>query len=260
MQGARARGEEAVVATVVGTTVPDILAGMRLLVFADGRREGRVEAELDEVVVASALEALTHRRSSLASFERAEGGWARARPQSGAVDIFFEVLAQPPHIVIVGAGHIAVPLAQIASLLEFRVTVLDDRPEYATPERFPTAHELLVGPYAETLASVPTGRDTFVVLVTRGHVHDQACLELMLEREPAYIGMIGSKRRVRTVMENLARRGFDPQRLKSVFAPVGLDIRAQSPGEIAVAILAEIINVRRGGQAPSVGPRAGLRV
>jgi xanthine dehydrogenase accessory factor len=231
-----------------------------MLVQGRGRRAGSIHPDLDPEIESAALKALEDRRSALVAFQLEDRRWLPVRAQRGGLDVYLEVLARPPHLIVVGAGHIAAPLAQIASLLDFRVTVLDDRAEYATKERFPTADELLVGSYAPTLSSLPMGRDTFVVLVTRGHVHDQACLRLVLDREVTYIGMIGSRRRVRTVMEQLAAAGHDPRRLERVFAPVGLDIGAQSPAEIAVAILAEIVNIRRGGRAPSLALGERLRV
>jgi xanthine dehydrogenase accessory factor len=103
-----------------------------------------------------------------------------------------------------------------------------------------------MGPYRETVASLSVDRDTFVVLVTRGHVHDLACLEEVISSPAAYIGMIGSQRRVRTVIAHAREKGFDPALLQRLHAPIGLDIGAQSPAEIAVAIAAEMIGVRRG--------------
>jgi xanthine dehydrogenase accessory factor len=162
--------------------------------------------------------------------------------------------------VIVGAGHIAMPLAQLGALLDFRVTVLDDRAEFATAERFPGASQILVGPYRETIESLPVDRDSYVVLVTRGHVHDQACLEVMLRRETGYIGMIGSRTRVRTVMRHLAEEGYPVERLQAVHAPVGLDIGAHTPAEIALSIMAEIVCARRGGSGSPMALGEKLRV
>ena len=117
----------------------------------------------------------------------------------------------------------------------------------ATRERFPDAQDLLVGPYRETVRGLQMDEDTYVVLVTRGHVHDQACLEEVAATEARYVGMIGSKRRVRTVLEHATANGVDPSALQRVRAPIGLDIGARTPAEIAIAIMAEIINVRRQG-------------
>jgi len=124
------------------------------------------------------------------------------------------------------------------------------------------AYLKLEGPYNPglTAARVPVDADTFIVLVTRGHVHDQACLEEVLYSGAAYIGMIGSRRRVRTVIEHAEARGYDGNLLRRVHAPIGLDLAAQTPGEIAVAIMAEIVNVRRGGHASSLARGAKTHV
>jgi len=148
---------------------------------------------------------------------------------------------------------VAAPLAQLGKLIDFEVVVLDDQPRYANKERFPMADRVVVGPLQATLKSWPVDQDTFVVLVTRGHSHDVACLLEVLESPARYIGMIGSKRRVRAVFELLEKeQGLDPARFERVYAPIGLDIGAENPMEIAVAITAEIINIYRAGRAVSL--------
>ena len=170
-------------------------------------------------------------------------------------DLFVEVHAAPSHLLIVGAGHIAVPLASMANLCEFQVTVLDDRPQYANQIRFPTADQVRAAPLVPTLQSMRNAgqldRHTSVVLVTRGHQHDVDCLTELIGDDLAYIGMIGSKRRIRAVWELLeSEYNLDRSLFNKVHAPVGLDIGGRTPAEIAVAILAEIIMVHyRGPQA-----------
>lgn len=170
-------------------------------------------------------------------------------------DLFVEVHAAPPHLLIVGAGHIAVPLASMANLCEFQVTVLDDRSQYANQTRFPTAEQVRAAPLVATLQSMrkvgQLDRHTSVVLVTRGHQHDVDCLTELIGDDLAYIGMIGSKRRIRAVWELLeAEYNLDRSLFGKVHAPIGLDIGGRTPAEIAVAILAEIIMVHyRGPQA-----------
>jgi xanthine dehydrogenase accessory factor len=172
----------------------------------------------------------------------------------GEVKLFVEVQVQPPHLIIVGAGHIAVPLASIASTCDFAVTVLDDRPQYAHPARFPSAQQVIAGPFREELAALraktPFDKHTYIVLVTRGHQHDIDCLIEVIDDPLAYIGMIGSQRRIRAVFELLeSERGFPPEKFDRVFAPIGLNIGARTPAEIAVCIVAEMINVMRQGPA-----------
>jgi xanthine dehydrogenase accessory factor len=210
------------------------------------------------LVRAEALARLASRKSGILSVRVSAKSIDLAGIQNGDVDIFLEVLARPPHLIIVGAGHIALPLARIAKLLEYQVTIVDDRPELANKTRFPGADELRIGEYREVVSGLEFDGDSAVVLVTRGHVHDRACLEEVLPSDAFYIGMIGSKRRVRTVLKHARDNGAEVARLRRVRAPIGLDINAVTPAEIAVAIMAEIVNVRRGGSAPSLalGERA----
>ena len=134
-------------------------------------------------------------------------------------------------------------------MLGFRVVVLDDRPEFATRERFPEADEVRPADFSDPFRGMPIGPETHLVLVTRGHKYDFEALRGLLAREamPAYIGMVGSRRRVRAALEQLTRERIPAERLRAVHAPIGLDIRAETPEEIAIAIAAELVLVRRGG-------------
>ncbi len=224
------------------------LAGRHMVVWADTTRPELADFDAgpfgDSISTAAraALHAGQHRQ-------------VRYNDTAGELTIFVEVLAQPPHLIIMGAGHIAAPLASIAKICDFQVTVLDDRREYATPARFPTADRVIAGPFRAELRRLRGGRTTFdaqtyLVLVTRGHQYDVECLLETLEDPVAYTGMIGSQRRIRAVYELLEReQGILPERFAHVYAPVGLDIGAQTPAEIAVSIMGEIINLRRGGKA-----------
>jgi xanthine dehydrogenase accessory factor len=172
---------------------------------------------------------------------------------NGGFWIFTEVQRRQPCLVIVGAGHIAQPLAQLGCLAGFTVTVLDDRSQFANRQRFPGVADVVAGPMHETLRSLPLDRDTYVVLITRGHQHDVECLLAILELPLAYLGMIGSRRRVRGVFELLEEeRGIPPEKLRRVFAPIGLDIGAKTPAELALAIMAEVIMAYRGGTGASI--------
>jgi xanthine dehydrogenase accessory factor len=165
------------------------------------------------------------------------------------VEVYIECIKPLDELVIVGAGHIAQPLATIGRLLDFRVIVVDDRPEFASSERFPGADQVVVADFDDPFAQIPVGPRTYLVLVTRGHRYDFDCLRVLATSgaEPAYLGMIGSRRRVRATFEQLAQEGIDARWLEQVHAPIGLDIHAETPGEIAVAIAAEMIFEARGG-------------
>lgn len=254
------QGERAVIVTVVGSIVPEIVeAGARIVVCGNGWTLGSIHEQLDSVLHDEAVKAIHSSQSRTRSYHLATSTTVDVGVEGGDIDVYFEVLVPPPHLVIVGAGHIAVPLAKVAKLLDFAVTIVDDRPQYGNHERFPVADRVLLGPYRETVASIPMTPETSVVLVTRGHVHDQACLEEVLGSQAGYVGMIGSRRRVRTVFEHLRLEGADPSALDRVHAPIGLDIGSRTPAEIAVAIMAEIINVRNGGKAPSLALRTSPR-
>lgn len=219
------------------------LLGRHALVWLDAEplSELGLPAELEALALADAQQALAGRVHKTLSYATA----------AGPLKLFVEVQQRPPELIIVGAGHIALPLAEISKLCDFTVIVLDDRPQYANRQRFPHADEVLATPLRETMrhwvAAARLGADSYIVLVTRGHQHDIDCLLEILDTPLAYIGMIGSKRRVRTVFELLSReQGIPAEKFSRVHAPIGLDIAAHTPAEIAIAIMAQIIAVRRG--------------
>lgn len=179
------------------------------------------------------------------------------RVPSADVELYVERVSPPAELVVVGAGHIAQPLSRLGALLGFRVTVVDDRPDFARRERFPDADRVVVADFADPFAGIAVGPRTYVVLVTRGHRYDYECVRALARAgvEPAYVGMIGSRRRVRAAFEQLAAEGFDEQRLARIHAPIGLDIGAETPAEIAVAIAAEMILAARGGTGEPLGDR-----
>jgi xanthine dehydrogenase accessory factor len=186
-------------------------------------------------------------------------GRETARVQ-GAIELFVERVGPPAELVVVGAGHIAQPLSRIGALLGFRVTVVDDRPDFARRDRFPDADKVGVADFSDPFAGIPIGPRSYVVLVTRGHRYDFDCVRALARAgaEPAYVGMIGSRRRVRAAFEQLAAEGFDEARLARIHAPIGLDIGAETPAEIAVAIAAEMILATHGGTGEPLGERSNI--
>ena len=147
------------------------------------------------------------------------------------------------------------PLARMGRMLGFRVAVLDDRPMFANEERFPDANEVIAAPFGETLASYPLDGQTYVVLMTRGHAHDLECLEQVIDKPVAYLGMIGSRRRVKGVLDMVRGEGHAEELLARVHAPIGLDIGALTPEEIALSVMAEVVKARRGGTGCSLSER-----
>ena len=150
-----------------------------------------------------------------------------------------------PHLIVLGGGHIAKPLVEFGSKAGYSVTVIDDRPSFANSLRFPAAENIICESFEKCFDSITLNKSTFVVIITRGHRHDMHCLREVLKHETAYVGMIGSKRRVKGVMEQLISEGYQKEKLDKVNAPIGLEIGAITPEEIAFSIIAQVIKYRR---------------
>lgn len=169
----------------------------------------------------------------------------------GGEHLLLQCHRPPPGLLIVGAGHLARPVHELAALLGWRITVADDRPDFAVPEPFPHAHRVARIDFRDPFAGIPPAERTHVLLVTRGHKYDYECLRhLLLEDRaipPRWIGMIGSRRRVRATFHQLLEEGVARSELLRIHAPVGLDLGAETPEEIAVSIAAQWVLHRRGG-------------
>lgn len=162
--------------------------------------------------------------------------------------VFCEIVGQEKKLVICGGGHVAIPLIKMGKLLKFEVTVLEDRSEFAKNAELAGADKVFCKPFAEGLEQVEGDKDTYFVIVTRGHRYDKDCLEQIIKKENAYIGMIGSKNRVQKVKEELVEKGNDRLLLDRVYSPIGINIGSETPEEIAVSILAEIISIKNDNQ------------
>ena len=233
--------------TAVVTDAPDpSLIGRRWWLSGTRSRGTLGSPSLDEAV-AAAVPSLFPPRESRGALSRDfdYGGGDRIR----TARVYLELHGPPARMVIVGAGHIAIPLARMGAMLGMRIEVLDDRPEFAAPDRFPDARAVRVIDFRHPFADTALGPSDHVILVTRGHSFDYECLVrvLRMPAPPAYIGMIGSRRRVRATHEQLAREGFSAAEMKRVRAPVGLDLGGQTPAEIAVSVVAEVILFHAGG-------------
>ena len=240
-----AEGSTAALATVVeaGASI-----GAKLLVETAGARTGTTgDAALDDALaeyahafLASRAEAKTLR---VEEFAPALETWRAAR-------VMFERVEPEPRVVVCGAGHVGAALARLAASIGYRVTLVDDREEFVTRSRFPEEEIELVAARvwaAPVTEAIGTGRGVYVAVVTRGHNEDEECMRAVLAARPDYVGMIGSRRRTNVVLARLREAGFDEELLKQVRAPVGLDIGAVSPEEVALSILAEMVAERRGG-------------
>jgi len=238
-------GGTAAAVVVVGGDLPE-LGGRRLALARSasgdiGEHGGLGSAALDEAARAVVQEAMTDLR--------AKDGIRTVSVDGKSVELYLEVRRPVQELVVVGAGHVAQPMAHVGALLGFRVTVLDDRPDFATRERFPDAHRLIRADFSDPFADVPIHERSHILLVTRGHKYDYECLlrALRTDPPPAYIGMIGSRRRVRATYVQLLEEGIGQELIERIHAPVGLDVGAETPEEIAVAVAAELVMVQRGG-------------
>src|SRR5436853_5462922 len=222
--------------------------GAKLLVEETGERHGSLGSlALDEDVAACAA-AFLHSRAEARTFKLAE--IADELPLNTEGRILFERIEPEPRLVICGAGHVGASLARLARFIGYRTTLIDDRTDFVARARFPDEEIELVAASNWTDAlreKIGAGRGVSVAVVTRGHNEDEECMRAVMSTHPDYVGLIGSKRRTNIVLERLRETGVDEERLRAVRAPVGLDIGAVSPQEVALSILAEIVAERRGG-------------
>ena len=244
------RGDTAALATVVAGSSA---VGAKLLVESTGDTTGNLgSAALNNVVTQFARQFLAQRDEAHAF---SVGDLAPQLTSLAATRILFERIQPEPRIVIFGAGHVGAALAKLASFAGYYVTLIDDRAELVTRERFPEELIELVATESWTKAAskaIGQGRGVSVAIVTRGHAEDEECLRAVMNSTPDYVGLIGSKRRTNIVLERLRVSGVAEGKLASVRAPIGLDIGAVTPEEVALAILAEIVAARRGGEGGSL--------
>lgn len=163
--------------------------------------------------------------------------------------IYRERIGRTPKMVICGAGHVSMPIIRMGQMLGFTVTVIEDRPKFADHARAAGADQVLCEPFSDGLSKIRGDSDSWFIIVTRGHRYDTECLEAILQKPYAYVGMMGSRRRVAIVKDQLEARGVCREALDGVYTPIGLKIGAETPEEIAVSVMAEIIQVKNAGSA-----------
>ena len=241
-----AQGGEAVfLASVLEPGPRAIEAGARMLIERSGARMGSVgDPVLDDALAAFAPEAFP---KHLAQTLYVSPDGLSERTIKDATAIYVEIVESKPVFMVVGAGHIGRSLAKIADFLDYHVVILDDREDFASSERVPWADEVLCDDYEAALEKYPIDSNTYITMVTRGHKQDELSLRKCLGRGAGYVGMIGSRRRTGAVLQHLRDEGFDPDELARVRTPIGLDIGAETPEEIAISIMAEVTMLRRGG-------------
>jgi xanthine dehydrogenase accessory factor len=219
-----------------------------MVVHGDGRLVGTIGGGcLEAEMTRRARQAIGDRRVQLTSYDLtpAEAG-EDGLVCGGRMMVLIEPIEGTPVLCLFGAGHVAQPLARMAKHCGFRVEVVDDRAKFANAERFPEADLIVVDGFAEATGKLSLGPNTYAVVVTRGHQGDAVALEAILGRGLRFVGLLGSKAKIVHICTALAERGVSREELGRVHAPLGLEIGAQTPDEIAVSILAEMIAVRRG--------------
>ena len=228
-------GEPVALATVVNVPPGVQGLGAKLLLRSGGQVSGTLgDPELDQ-------------RAMDLCRQVADVGNIESFITDAGVEVFIEGFTTPPTLVMVGGGHVGKATADLATTLGYRVVVVDDRPEFSNSERFPYADETVVTPYDDWSSKVSLNVNTFVVVATRGHRYDDMALESALNTRARYIGLMGSRRKSLMIYQRLLQQGVTLDRLREVKSPIGLDIGALTPEEIAVSVMSEIIMTRRGG-------------
>jgi xanthine dehydrogenase accessory factor len=245
--------DEGSIAALATLTSAPKNVGAKILVAESGPAVGSFgDAALDKAVAHRATKFLEARDEAhlfqVRDFAPELTKWAEA-------SVLFERLQPEPRLVICGAGHVGAALARLASLTSYKATLIDDRADFVVRDRFPDERIELIAAENWNDAvrqAIGNGRGVSVAVVTRGHNEDEECLRAVITTEADYVGLIGSKRRTNIVLDRLREAGADLEKLKKVHAPVGLDIGAVTPEEVALAILAEMVAARRGGTGGSL--------
>jgi xanthine dehydrogenase accessory factor len=227
--------------------------GSKMLVYPDGQIIGTVGGgDLEHRVIQEALQSIGDGQARTLRYNLADPGRGDPGVCGGQVEVFVEPILPTPTVVVIGGGHVGKAVAHLAKWLRFRVIVSDDRPEYCNREAIPDADEFHVGPMAELPSQIEINSRTFLVLTTRGSSIDAAGLPSLLGQGAPYIGVIGSRRRWATTVKDLQEHGVDQAQLQGVHSPMGLELHAETPEEIAVSIMAEVLMVRDRGTGESM--------
>lgn len=250
-------GEPAALVTVVSTqgSTPQ-KAGAKMVVYPDGRIVGTIGGGCVEAEMTwRARQVIEARRPQLASYElTADQPGEDGLICGGRMEVFIEPIEGTPTLCLFGAGHVAQPLARMAKSVGFRVEVADDRVKFANRERFPDADLMVVDDFPAAAGKMTLGRETYAVVVTRGHKGDAEALEAVLGKGLRFVGLLASRPKLVHLAATLEERGVPPSEIAAIHSPLGLEIGAATPEEIAVSVLAEMIAVRRGVDPATVAP------
>ena len=226
--------------TVVKSEVDHIQVGAKMLFAANGEKVGSLgDAALETALQDELIEILEKDAPGVFRWQVKD-----SRNGEGAVWVFMDAVQPRPTLLIAGAGHVGQALCHLGKWLGFDVAIVDDRADFASEERLPEADEIIIGDIAEELRKYPVDHLTYAVIVTRGHQHDEEALHSVVESNARYVGLIGSRRKIKLIYDDLRDLGIPEERLAKVYAPIGLDINSKTVPEIAVSIAAQLIQVR----------------
>lgn len=242
------KGETIAIVTVVETKGSSPRkTGAKMLVSNDGLTSGTIGGGITEAkVIEEAKQALKEGKGMFLTYHltKEQAALEEGAICGGEMKIFIDILQPKEEVLIFGAGHIAVCVSKLAKMVGFKVTIVDDRKEFANQDRFPEADKIIVKETKEALTYFNINPSTYIIVLTRGHLKDEEVLTSVIRSGAAYIGMIGSRKKNTTIFQRLAKKGISQEELKKVHAPIGIDIGAQTPEEIAVSIIAQIIQYR----------------
>lgn len=219
--------------------------GSMMVIKCTGEIEGTIGGgAIERETIKRALECMDDGMSKHYDFKLTEEEKSLDMICGGRAQVFIKVFVPDNRLLIAGGGHVALKLYEIALIMGYKPVIFEDRQEFCNRERFPKAHELVLGDIAENLRNYPVDENCYAVVVTRGHSQDEQALEALLGRGAAYIGMIGSRRKTAMVFNNLIVKGILREELEKVYAPIGIDTGGETPEEIALGIMAEIVAVK----------------
>lgn len=247
--GRKNKGETIALVTIVetkGSTPREV--GAKMVVGKDGLITGTIGGGITEAkVIEEVKQALKEGKGKILTYHltKEQAALDEGAICGGDMKVFIDILQPKEEMLIFGAGHIAVWVSRLAKMVGFKVTIIDDRKEFANQDRFPEADEIITEDTEKSLTHLNITPSSYIIVLTRGHLKDEEVLASVVKSNAAYIGMIGSRKKNTTVFQHLEEQGISARELKKVHAPIGIDIKAQTPEEIAVSIIAEIIQVRR---------------
>jgi xanthine dehydrogenase accessory factor len=244
------RGEPAAWCVIISTSgSTPRRTSTKMIVYGDGRTSGSIGGgEKESYIISQALESIKEGAPRVVKYPNSETELGESDEFTGQLEVYVEPIAPQATVLVIGLGHVGKAVAKLAKYMGYRVVVSDDREGYATPEQIPEADLFHTGEISQLLKDIEIHPHTYVLLTTRNVDVDLEILPVILETSPAYIGVIGSKRRGEIARRKLLEMGIGEKSLKKIVSPMGLDLGAETPEEIALSILAEIVMLKRGGK------------